>query len=355
MTALRHSGITAGILILVGAAVFAQTPGTGTAPTKPTVAPTPRASVDGPASAEIRALRDADQADRKFTSLPSPDELKGMVERDKERRAKVRELLNEDKLVTPEDFDNAALIFQHGETTDDYLTAHELSIIAVMQGRFNSLPALSEDRFLDKIGRKQRFGTQFGMGKNNKLISHPVDGGQPTSVTDALRADFLVPTVKEWQKDGMNAVAISRNRIVARMRQRRDPKWREEASKRPIAAELKKLAAGKGPAGAARVLQIYRNDALWTPDDYYHAATVLSRRGDSSAWILAHELASVAAMQGKAEAKRLAAETLDLFLVSIKQPQRYGTVPGKPTEGTVAAAVRAHFGLKPVAVSAAKE
>jgi hypothetical protein len=345
MSVIRHS-LLAGILVFASVSVFAQNPNTGTPTKPPAPVPTPKATVDGPASAEIREIRDADQADRKFTKLPPPDEMKAMVERDKKRREQIRELLNDGKLVTPEDFDNAALVFQHGETPDDFLTAHELSMIAVMLGRFNSLPALSEDRFLEKIGRKQRFGTQFGMGINNKLVARPIDGGLATSVTDALRADFLVPTVREWNRDGMNAVVTSRNRIIARMRQRRDPKWQEQAAKRPIAAELKKLAAGKGPAGTSRVLEIYKNDALWTPDDYYNAALVLKRRGDSAAWILAHELASVAAMQGKTEAKRLAAETLDLFLLSVKQPQRYGTVPGRPTSGDVTDSVRAQFGVK---------
>jgi hypothetical protein len=341
MTANRLSFIA---VVLVATAMVSAFGQRNVAGQTPVTSPTPKALVDGPASEELRTLRDADQADRKFTKLPPPEELAAIAARDKSRRQRVTELLADDKLVTPEDFDNAALIFQHGETSEDYLTAHELAIIAVMLGRFNSLPALAEDRFLEKIGQKQRFGTQFGM-KGDELIPRPVDGGKPTSVTDTLRADFLVPTVKEWERDGMKAVATSQKRIVTRMRERRDLKFREQAAKRPIAAELRKLATGKGATGAARVLQIYRNDALLTPEDYYNAARVLSRRGDAAAWILAHELATVAAMQGKSEARRLAAETLDLYLLAVGQPQRYGTVRGRPTSDTVTESVRTRFGL----------
>src|SRR4051812_19012362 len=115
---------------------------------------------DGPASAEIRKLAEEDQADR---SKPFPypkQEEKRMRDRDAARRKRMAQLLQQDKLVTGEDFDHAALLYQHGAKPDDYLVARELAIVAGAKGRYGSLPALAEDRFLVNIGRMQRFGSQ---------------------------------------------------------------------------------------------------------------------------------------------------------------------------------------------------
>lgn len=42
------------------------------------------------------------------------------------RRAEIRQLLAEGKLISGEDFSDAALIFQHGEKPEDFLFAHVL-------------------------------------------------------------------------------------------------------------------------------------------------------------------------------------------------------------------------------------
>jgi hypothetical protein len=41
--------------------------------------------------------------------------------RDEERRSQVKKLLESGSLRTPEDFHDAAFIYQHGQTPDDYL------------------------------------------------------------------------------------------------------------------------------------------------------------------------------------------------------------------------------------------
>lgn len=280
-------------------------------------------STDGPASRELRQIIKADQDDRKNWAAHTPSEREAVATRDAARFARVQMLLRENKLVTGEDYDNAALVFQHGQTADDALVAHELSLIAAMKGAFSNLPALAEDRFLLRVGRKQRFGAQ---GTADGKSIQPTDEDGPTAVTDALRADMFVPPLAASKKNGPAALSTSIKALMARQKERRDPKWLAEAAKRPESAELKRLALVKGQPGASeRALEIYRADGLAAPDDFYHAALLIAeQRSPLAALLLAHELVVVASMRGHTAAPRLAAQTLDRFLVSIKQPPRYG-------------------------------
>src|SRR5690349_20827885 len=88
--------------------------------------PNQRKPIDGPASEELRSIAKADQADRQFSKPPTPEEWKPIAERDRQRKARVLALLNQNRLVSAGDYDNAALVFQHGELPDDFLAAHEL-------------------------------------------------------------------------------------------------------------------------------------------------------------------------------------------------------------------------------------
>ena len=311
-------------------------------------APTSRAQqlpadgrADGPASAELRAMRKSDQAQPSLQQW-TPQQARVADERERLRRKRVGELLAAGKLTTQEDYEIAAALFQRGESADDQLTAHELAIISGILGAsapalsassrvvFSSMPSLAEDGFLQRIGRPPRFDS-------------PAASRDGTSVTDGLRADSLVPSFKGRPDGDARVPRLQMSRRFARVMQRMDPSWQARAAGRPIGAELSRLAA----AGrfSARVIELYRDDQLWTADDYYHAALVLRRRGDADAAILAHEMAVVAAMRGKLEARRLAAETLDEFLVAVGRPQRYGTVAGKPMGPPAADAVRVQLGL----------
>ena len=298
---------------------------------------------DGPASAELRAMRRSDQAQPSLQQW-TPQQAKVAEERERLRRKRVGELLDAGKLTTQEDYDIAAAVFQRGLSADDQLTAHELAIISGLLGAsapalspnarvvFGGMPTLAEDGFLQRIGRPPRFDIS-AVGRDPIAIA----------VTEGLRADSLVPSFKGRADSDAGVPRLQMSRRFARVMQRMDPGWQANAAGRPIGAELSRLAA----AGrfSARVIELYRDDQLWTADDYYHAALVLRRRGDADAVILAHEMAVVAAMRGKVEARRLAAETLDQFLVAIGRPQRYGTVAGKPVGPPAADAVRAHLGL----------
>jgi len=126
------------------------------------VAPVVRGQTSPPTdNAELARISQEDQDDRK-PGLHGIDWAK-VKPRDDARLARTRELYASGALRTGADWFHAALILQHSSEADDYLLAHEMSVAAVAQGHKEArwLAAASEDRFLMKIGRKQRFGTQY--------------------------------------------------------------------------------------------------------------------------------------------------------------------------------------------------
>src|SRR5271163_2345813 len=79
------------------------------------------------------------------------------------RRAEVRKLLEEGKLTSGEDFSDAALIFQHGQTPEEFLFAHVLAVEALIRGGPGDkwLAAATLDRYLQALNQPQVFGTQY--------------------------------------------------------------------------------------------------------------------------------------------------------------------------------------------------
>jgi len=144
-------------------------------------------------SEELKRLHDDDQADR----VPKAINWGVVTPRDRARATRVKEFLATGGIHTPNDYYNAALILQHGETPEDFLLAHEFCVVAMMLGKndieSSSLAAAAEDRFLMNIGRPQRFGTQFRSEGSGPLRLYPVRGG----VTDELRRLMAVPSLAE--------------------------------------------------------------------------------------------------------------------------------------------------------------
>ena len=112
-------------------------------------------------NAELARLFKEDQDDRK----PAITDIDWSVvkPRDDPRLERVKELYASGSLQTGPDWLRAAFILQHGNEPDDFLLAHGMCIAAVAKGEEKArwLAAASEDRFLRRIGRPQRFGTQW--------------------------------------------------------------------------------------------------------------------------------------------------------------------------------------------------
>lgn len=112
---------------------------------------------------ELRLLMEQDQKPRREGLFEDKEKVKDIIREDAERRKRVMELYQQNAIKTGKDFYNAALILQHGDKPEDFLLAHEFCVAALALGNVKAswLAAASEDRFLQNIGRQQRFGTQF--------------------------------------------------------------------------------------------------------------------------------------------------------------------------------------------------
>ncbi len=265
-----------------------------------------------PYTQELKALVTTDQADRQFKSQPSKEEMARMLKNDVARLARTREILIEAKWLSADDFDAASLLFQHGARSEDTLVAHELAACAGALGKIGSLPALTEDRLLMRLGRLQRFGSQYSWTTAALAVKlNPVDEKLPTAVTDDLRTDYFVPSLALSRKFGIGANEKAMDAVFARVKIRRNPKHRPAERLAP------------GAITPATVLGLYRSGRLQTDRDLRNAAAVLTRSKDPERLILAHELATLALIEGDRKAGRLFEKTWDRFAVAIGQKPRY--------------------------------
>lgn len=141
-------------------------------------------------SEELTRLFTEDQADRKT----NPIDWESVGPRDRARLARVKQLYHGQKLRSGTDYFHAALILQHSGEANDHLLAHEFCVVAVGNGVEEAkwLAAASEDRFLQNIGRLQRFGTQYQVDGPTGLWS--LQEVSP-DVEDSLRSALNVPSL----------------------------------------------------------------------------------------------------------------------------------------------------------------
>jgi len=131
------------------------------------------------------------------------------------RRAEIRKLLEEGKITSGEDFSDAALIFQHGQTPEEFLFAHVLAVEALIRGGSADkwIAAATLDRYLHAVNQPQVFGTQYPADKaagntpkpqvdprvwNVQRTQQPYDA---KLLPDAVRRDFCVPDVSQQEKN----------------------------------------------------------------------------------------------------------------------------------------------------------
>jgi hypothetical protein len=110
---------------------------------------------------ELLRIYQADQKDRE-APIGSID-WKTIGPRDAARRARVRQLIDKGEVRTGLDYERAAMVFQHGDTSDDILFAHVLAVTALGKGNTQArwLAAASLDRYLHRLGQPQVFGNQY--------------------------------------------------------------------------------------------------------------------------------------------------------------------------------------------------
>lgn len=147
------------------------------------------------ANPELVRIGEEDQQDRRGSGS-GPLDWKTVSERDRQRRERVNELLAAGAAKTGADYLAAALVFQHGNTLEDFARARELAAEAARKGHPAGLwlTAAAWDRWLMTAGKPQRFGTQYQLDEATKQMRlYPVD---PT-VTDAERERWGFPPLAE--------------------------------------------------------------------------------------------------------------------------------------------------------------
>ncbi len=131
---------------------------------------------------EMKTLYDEDQRVRSI----EPINWDIVSKSDTQRREQTRKLLAKGALHTGHDYEEAAFIFQHGQSPDDYLLAHTLAMVAVSKGDAGALwiATATFDRYLQRIGQKQIYGTQYGSDATHPWNQEPFNRDL---VSDALR------------------------------------------------------------------------------------------------------------------------------------------------------------------------
>ncbi len=141
---------------------------------------------------ELRALFDADQADRRALAegtLSQPE----LSVRDMQRRQRLEELVADGVLVNGDDYYYAAYLLQHGNTPEEYRRAHDFAAQAATRGSRPArwLFAATLDRWLVSRGEQQQYGTQYVRVGPHGYAIYTVD----PQVSDEERAQYDVPSL----------------------------------------------------------------------------------------------------------------------------------------------------------------
>lgn len=115
-------------------------------------------------SKELAQLLALDQKERKHLNHHmTVKEINNEINNDLIRRKRVGEIMAEGCLKTASDYVAASLIYQHGDVPDHYYLAFLWANRAIALGdvKQKELAAMTIDRYLISIGKKQIFGTQF--------------------------------------------------------------------------------------------------------------------------------------------------------------------------------------------------
>jgi len=149
-------------------------------------------------NAEMTAIFDADQKDRTSDQA----DWSAVAQADAARREQTRRLLETGALHTGEDYQHAAFVFQHGDSSADYLLAHTLAMVAVTKGKATAIwiAAATLDRYLQNIGQKQIFGTQFLTHSQNDREVWTEEPYDRTLISDTLRDQLGVPAQNVQEK-----------------------------------------------------------------------------------------------------------------------------------------------------------
>ena len=135
------------------------------------------------------------EADQAIREPDAEKDIQQSIADDLARREEVLTYLQAGQITRATDLHYAALIFQHGDCPEHYQLAADLTLRAYELGNENSawLHTAATDRYLLKIGKVQRFGTQYVTNLRGKFVMCPVD----SATTDDERAEWGLPTLEK--------------------------------------------------------------------------------------------------------------------------------------------------------------
>lgn len=142
---------------------------------------------------ELKNLYLEDQSDRKSGDI----DWSIITPRDRQREARVYELLDSNRVQTSTDYSNAAMIFQHGsDTTASRMAVKMMKKAIELDSSINKwLLAAAIDRDLMRRGEPQIYGTQFRkMGQDEPWVLYTID---TTKISDEERKKYGVQTLDE--------------------------------------------------------------------------------------------------------------------------------------------------------------
>lgn len=144
---------------------------------------------------ELAEIYANDQADRMTDDINWHE----VNNRDSLRRKRVDELLDSNKVRTANDYQNAAMVFQHGNDSTDYGKAVRLMKEAIeLDSTIDKwLFAATTDRYLLSKGEPQIYGTQFFRMRDEPWVLSEMD---TTKITDAERIEYGVETLSEQRE-----------------------------------------------------------------------------------------------------------------------------------------------------------
>jgi len=155
---------------------------------------------------EIKTLVDADQAVRQTNwSTLTEEQRKANSDGDRQRNARMIEIVNAGDVHTANDFTSASLVMQHSPRFSGFQLAHELAVCSMLLGDRSTgrwLVAATYDRMLRSIGHDQRFGTQFSSNGPQRIdeigicdAERQALGCRPLAKTRALQVEgsMVVP------------------------------------------------------------------------------------------------------------------------------------------------------------------
>jgi len=146
---------------------------------------------------ELARIYDEDQADRSASSYEKID-WAVVGPRDEARRKRVDEIVAAGGARAADDYYHAAMVYQHGNSTDEIQRAHDLAVKAVeLDANHDAakwLAAAAEDRKLMYEGKPQKWGTQYKK-IDGKWVVWQVD----PAITDDQRDAWSVPPLADAQ------------------------------------------------------------------------------------------------------------------------------------------------------------